>query len=67
MAQTDHQRGEPGELAANMIGAWSSRAADALRTLQFARQAPTLFKPETVEKARADYAKALSEVARWSS
>ena len=67
MAQTDHQRGEPEELAANMAGAWSSRAADALRTLQFASQAPALFKPETIEQARRDYAKALQEVARWTA
>lgn len=56
-----------GELALNMQGAWSSsRARDAVRTLQHASTAPALFRPETIAAAQADYAHASAEVARWS-
>jgi hypothetical protein len=54
-------------LAGNMIGAWAQRANAARAVIQTATVAPALVKPEAVEQARRDHAKAVSEMQRWAS
>lgn len=54
-------------LTASMTQAWLARAEQAAAFLNHAATAPALFKPDAVEQARRDYAKAMNEAARWSA
>lgn len=55
------------KLATSMFEAWGARARCAADIIANAQKAPALFKPETIEQAQRDYARAYGEVQRWSA
>jgi hypothetical protein len=55
------------KLTENMVDAWRQRAQTAMLFVVTASQAPGLFKPDAVEQARRDYARATAEMSRWSA
>lgn len=54
-------------LTLSMFEAWQQRAETALTFLRHAASASALFKPDAVEQARRDYAKAVNGMGRWSA
>jgi hypothetical protein len=54
-------------LARSLYEAWLQDAGRALATLNAAAHAPALFKPDAVEQARREYARAMQQAGRGTA